>query len=178
MKDITMASSSLPLAVTLGLALPGILAASIAISTPGVAEPVISERQISVALAQDIATAAMEQCRKDGFKVAVTVVDRSGRLKVLLRDDGTGPQTIEASQRKAYTSAAFRVPSGTFAERVSHPAAAALIQLENVIALQGGVPVKVGDEVIGAVGVGGAPGGDKDEACANAGIQKVVDRLH
>lgn len=173
-----MASYSRPLVVIWALVSPAVLSASVAINTPGWAQQVLSERQISVALAQDIATAAVEQCRKDGFKVAVTVVDRGGRIKVLLRDDGTGPQVIEASQRKAYTAAAFRVPSGVFAERVSHPAAAALTNLESVLALQGGVPIKAGDEVIGAVGVGGAPGGDKDEVCANAGIQKVADRLH
>jgi len=171
-----MLSHSLRRALVMGLISPTALAASLATNT-GYAQQVVTERQISVGLAQEIATAALEQCRRDGFKVAVTVVDRSGRIKALLRDDGTGPHTIEASRRKAYTSAVFRVPTGVFAERVSHPAAAALTQLEDVIALQGGVPVKSGDEVIGAVGVGGAPGGDKDEICANAGIQKVADRL-
>src|SRR4051794_35050923 len=80
------------------------------------------ERQVSIAVAHDIAMAAMEQCRKDGFKVAVTVVDRGGRMKAMIRDDGTGPHTIEASERKAYTASAFRVPTATFAERVSQPA--------------------------------------------------------
>jgi uncharacterized protein GlcG (DUF336 family) len=155
-----------------------VLAASVQLSAPARAEQTLTERQMSLEIAQEIATTAVDQCRKDGFKVAATVVDRSGYIKVLLRADGTGPHTIEASRRKAYTAAVFRVSSGTFAERVSHPAAAALTQLDSVISLQGGVPIKVGDEVIGAIGVGGAPGGDKDEACANAGLQKVSERLH
>jgi uncharacterized protein GlcG (DUF336 family) len=154
------------------------LAASVQLSTPVRAEQVLTEKQISLEIAQEIAATAVDQCRKDGFKVAATVVDRSGYIKVLLRADGTGPHTIEASRRKAYTAAVFRVSTGTFTERVSHPAAAALTQLDSVISLQGGLPIKVGDEVIGAIGVGGAPGGDKDEVCANAGLQKVSERLH
>ena len=144
---------------------------------PSTAAPVLSEKQISMAIANDMALAAVDQRRKDGFHVAVTVVDRAGRIKVVIRDDGANPHTVEASQRKAYTAAMFRVPTGTFAERVRQPAAAALINLADVIALQGGLPIKAADEVIGAIGVGGAPGGDKDEVCAQAGIHKVADQL-
>lgn len=154
-----------------------LMAFSISMGTSNAAQGVLSEKQISLDLAHDIALAAVEQCRKNGFRVAATVVDRAGQTKVVLRDDGTGPHVVEASRRKAYTAAVFRVPSGAFTERVSNPAVAALTQLRGVIALRGGVPIKAGDEVIGAVGVGGAPGGDKDEACAQAGIQKVADQL-
>jgi uncharacterized protein GlcG (DUF336 family) len=153
-----------------------LISSNIAIVLPAAAQP-LSEKQISLAIAQEIASAAVEQCRKDGFRVAATVVDRAGRTKVILRDDATGPHTVEASQRKAYTAAVFRVSTLTFAERVKQPAAAGLTNLEGVLALQGGMPIKAGEEVIGAVGVGGAPGGDKDEACAQAGIQKVMDQL-
>jgi uncharacterized protein GlcG (DUF336 family) len=138
---------------------------------------VLMEKQISMAIAQEIAAAAVDKCQKDGFKVTATVVDRNGRIKAMLRADGTNPQTIEASQRKAYTAAMFRTTTDAFAERVSKPASAALTQLDGVIALRGGVPIKAGDDVIGAIGVGGAPGGDKDEVCSNAGIQKVIERL-
>ena len=153
-----------------------LVALSIAVA-PATAQQVLTEKQISVALAQEIAQAAMNQCHSDGYRVAVTVVDRGGQIRAILRDDGGNPHLVEASQRKAYTSAMLRVPSGAFAERVQNPAAAALTELDNVIALRGGLPIKVGDEVIGGVGVGGAPGGDKDEACAQAGIQKVADKL-
>jgi uncharacterized protein GlcG (DUF336 family) len=156
-----------------------VLAALFIANTPAVAQQVLTEKQLSVALAQEIAQAAMAQCHNDGYRVAVTVVDRGGQIRALLRDDGGNPHLVEASQRKAYTSAMFRAPSGAFSERVQqNPGAAALTELDNVIALRGGLPVKVGDEVIGAVGVGGAPGGDKDEACAQVGIQKVSDKLH
>ena len=150
---------------------------SVAAACPAAAQ-VLNEKQISLALAHDVAMAAVEQCRKDGYRVAATVVDRAGRTKVIVRDDGAGPHTVEASQRKAYTAAMFRVPTVLFAERIKQPAAAALTNLENVIALQGGVPIKAGDEVIGAIGVGGAPGGDKDDVCAQAGIQKIANQLH
>jgi uncharacterized protein GlcG (DUF336 family) len=166
------------LLTTCAIISPVAFIASALVSAPAQAQQVLTEKQVSLAIAQEMATAAVEQCRKDGFKVAATVVDRSGNVKVLLRADGTGPHVFEASRRKAYTAAVFRVPTGTFAERVSHPAAASLTQLDSVIALQGGVPIKVGDEVIGAIGVGGAPGGDKDEVCANAGLQKVAEHLH
>ncbi len=151
--------------------------AALSIAASPAAAQIVTEKQVSAAVAQEIAQAAMMQCRNDGYRVAVTVVDRSGQNKAVLRDDGGNPHLLEASQRKAYTSAMFRAPSGAFAERVQNPAAAALTELDNVIALRGGLPIKVGDEVIGAVGVGGAPGGDKDEACAQAGIQKVADKL-
>ena len=160
-------------------AVPAVLtAACVATGASAPAQQVLNEKQISLALAQDIAQAAVEQCRKDGFRVVVTVVDRAGRVKAVLRDDGTGPHSLDTSRRKAYTSLTFRTPTGEFAERVQgNPAAAALKDVENVIALRGGLPIKAGDEVIGAVGVGGAPGGDKDEACAQAGIRKVADEL-
>jgi uncharacterized protein GlcG (DUF336 family) len=154
-----------------------LLAAAAAMVAPSQAQQVLAEKQVSLLLARDIAIAAIEQCRKDGFRVVVTVVDRGGRIKAVLRDDGTGPHAIEASQRKAYTAAVFRVSTAVFAERVSNPAAAPLTQLKDVIALRGGLPIKAGDEVIGAIGVGGAPSGDKDEACAQAGLQKVVEQL-
>jgi uncharacterized protein GlcG (DUF336 family) len=153
-----------------------LMSCSIPTAGPAAAQ-VLSEKQVSLAIAHDIAMAAVDQCRKDGFRVAATVVDRAGRTKVVVRDDGTGPHTVEASERKAYTAAVFRVPTGTFAERVKQPAAAALINLDHVIALQGGLPIKAGEEVIGAIGIGGAPGGDKDEVFALAGIQKVADQL-
>jgi uncharacterized protein GlcG (DUF336 family) len=147
-------------------------------ASPVLAQQVLTERQISIALAQEIAQAAMMQCRHDGYKVAVTVVDRAGEIKAVLRDDNGNPHLVEASKRKAFTAAMFKSPSGAFAERIQNPAAAALTYLDGVIALRGGLPIKVADEVIGAVGVGGAPGGEKDEACAQAGIQKVSGQLH
>lgn len=147
-------------------------------SAPAAAQGVLNERQISLALAEEAAEAAIMQCRMDGFRVTVTVVDRAGRIKAVVRDDGTGPHTLDSSRRKAYTSVSFRISTTDFTRLVeTNPAAANLKDLEGVIAVAGGLPIKVGDEVIGAIGVGGAPGGDRDEACAQAGINRISERL-
>lgn len=147
-------------------------------TTLALADGMLMEKQISLQLAQETAMATIEQCRKDGYKVAVTVVDRAGQIKVILRDDGTGPHTVDSSRRKAYTSLTFRVSTSEFAKRLaSNPAAANLKDITDVLVLGGGLPIFSGNEIIGAVGVGGAPGGDKDEACAQAGINKITGKL-
>jgi uncharacterized protein GlcG (DUF336 family) len=94
-----------------------------------------------------------------------------------LRGDGSSPHTFENSLRKAYTARTFRSPSGDLAERVKTNPTLSAVYLHNVIAAQGALPIKLGDEVIGAVGVSGAPGGEKDEACSKAGIDKVAAGL-
>jgi uncharacterized protein GlcG (DUF336 family) len=109
--------------------------------------------------------------------VSVTVVGLEGETLVAVRGDGSAPHTFENSQRKAYTARTFRAPSGEFAQRVKDNPTTGAVHLSGVIAAQGALPIKVGDAVIGAVGVSGAPGGDKDEACAKAGIDKVADQL-
>jgi len=84
---------------------------------------------------------------------------------------------MENSQKKAYTARTFRIPSGEFAQRVKDNPTTGAVHLSGIVAAQGALPIKVGDEVIGSVGVSGAPGGDKDEACAKAGIDKIADQL-
>jgi uncharacterized protein GlcG (DUF336 family) len=120
---------------------------------------------------------ALAQCQKDGYKVSTAVVDRGGNLLAFVRDPAAGPHTAESSRRKAFTSATFGMTSAAFATLTANPAAAGLKDLTGVFALAGGVPIKIGDEVLGGVGVGGAPGGEKDEACANAGLQKAAGQL-
>jgi uncharacterized protein GlcG (DUF336 family) len=118
-----------------------------------------------------------ETCRANGYAVSVTVVGRNGEIIVQVRGDNTGPHTIENSMCKAYTARTFRSPSGALVERLKADPTLGLIHLTNVIANQGALPIKVGDEVIGAAGASGAPGGEKDEACVKAGIDKVADQL-
>ena len=84
---------------------------------------------------------------------------------------------MENSQRKAYTARTFRISSGEFAQRVKDNPSISAVHLTGIIAAQGALPIKAGDEVIGAVGVSGAPGGEKDEACAKAGLDKIADQL-
>jgi uncharacterized protein GlcG (DUF336 family) len=152
-----------------------ILVGSIAISaTPALAQSVLNERQISLGLAREAANAAINQCRKDGYQVSVTVVDRSGQVKVMMRDDNSGPHTPDTSRRKAYTALTFRTSTTELANRVaSNPSAANLRDITDIILLAGGLPIRAGNEVIGGIGVGGAPGGDRDEVCAKAGIDKI-----
>ena len=159
--------------VIFSLALPVVL-----LALPAAAQEVLTEKALSLDLAQGIAEAALAKCRTDGNHVSITVVDRDGLIKAVLRDDGSGPHTLTTSRRKAFTSATFKQSSADWAKRVlTEPAIAGLKDTEGTIALGGGVPIKAGNEVIGAVGVSGAPGAEKDEACANAGIQKFADKL-
>jgi uncharacterized protein GlcG (DUF336 family) len=140
------------------------------------AQGVIMERNISAGLARAIAEAAME-CTKDGAGLSVAVVDRAGQIKVLLRGDGSPPMGAELSRRKAYTARTFRRPSLEWAKRTQTDLAGQRM-LADVIPLGGGVPIKVGDETIGAVGVSGTPGGQQgDEDCAKSAIAKVADGL-
>ena len=130
-----------------------------------------------MATALTIATTAIDICKTNGYRVSAAVVGRSGEIIVHLRGDDTGPHTIENSYKKAYTSRTFRISSGEFAQRVKDNPTTGAVHLTNIVAAQGALPIKVGDETIGAVGVSGAPGGDKDEVCAKAGIDKVADQL-
>lgn len=150
-------------------------AVSIAIfATPALAQTVLNERQISLGLAREAANAAINQCRKDGYQVSVTVVDRSGQVKVMMRDDNSGPHTPDTSRRKAYTALTFRTSTTELANRVaSNPSAANLRDITDIILLAGGLPIRAGNEVIGGIGVGGAPSGDIDEVCAKAGVDKI-----
>jgi uncharacterized protein GlcG (DUF336 family) len=141
------------------------------------AQGVLTEKSVSMLMAKAIAEGAVEQCTKDGFSVAVVVVDRAGVPRVMLRGDGTNPHNVENATRKAYTARTFRTSSGEWAKRTADPAAAGPRLLSGTIGLAGALPIKVGDDTIGAVGVSGAPGGDKDEVCAAAGIAKVQAQL-
>jgi uncharacterized protein GlcG (DUF336 family) len=152
------------------------LAIAAVISSPAGAQTVITQKNISLTLAQAIANAAIAQCRTMGYKTSVTVVDREGMPMVMLSDDGAGLNTREGSDRKAYTAAAFRQPSAAFVKRMhDNPESAGSIQYTRVLALGGGLPIKAGADVIGAVGVSGTPG--KDDECSQAGIDKVAGEL-
>jgi uncharacterized protein GlcG (DUF336 family) len=141
------------------------------------AAQLLNQKGLSAAMAMTIAQTALETCTKQGYHVSVHVVGRDGEVLVAVRGDGAPPHTMENSQRKAYTSRTFRIPSGEFVQRVKDNPTTGAVHLTGVIAAQGALPIKVGDEVIGAVGVSGAPGGEKDEVCAKSGVDKVADQL-
>ncbi len=137
----------------------------------------LNEKSLSLNMALAIAETAQETCTQHGYPVSTSVLGRQGQVLVALRGDGSPPHTFENSRRKAYTSLTFRGSSGDFVQRVKGDPTTGLVHLANVIAAQGGLPIKVGDEVIGAIGVSESPGGDKDEVCAQAGIDKVAAEL-
>ncbi len=137
----------------------------------------LQHRDLSASMALTIAETAIATCKANGYNVSVTVVGRNGEVIVQVRGDNTGPHTMENSMRKAYTARTFRIPSGDMVTRVKDNPTLGLIHLSNVIANQGALPIKVGDETIGAAGASGAPGGEKDEACVKAGIDKVAGQL-
>lgn len=147
-----------------------------ALTSPVYAQGVIIEKNLSLALAQTMANAAMAKCQSMGYKISVSVLDRGGLALVMLRDEGASLHTPESSDRKAYTARTFRQPSAAIVKRImDEPAVAGFKEYTRVIALQGGLPIKVGNDVIGAIGVSGSPG--KDDVCAQAGIDKVADQL-
>ena len=147
-----------------------------AVASPANAQ-LLSHKDLSSSIAFTIAQTTIETCKTNGYAVSVTVVGRSGEIILQVRGDNTGPHTVENSFRKAYTARTFRSPSGDLVGRLKAEPTLGLIHLTNVIANQGALPIKVGDEVIGAAGASGAPGGEKDEACVKAGLDKVADQL-
>ena len=150
---------------------------SVLAASPALAQAPQVEKNISMAMALAIIQGTIEQCTKDGYKVSVVIVDKAGNVAASIRGDGTNPHTMEFGRLKAYTSRTRGQTSLEFMKLTSDPANAYLRQIPNTVAVGGGVPIKAGNEVIGAVGVSGAPGGEKDEVCANAGIAKVADAL-
>ena len=136
-----------------------------------------NEKNLTLAMAQAIADGAMEKCKSMGFKVSVAVIDRDGLPIVTLRGDGAGLHTPEGADRKAYTARTFSQPSAAFTKRMlDDPNSVGSRQYTRVLALAGGLPIKVGDDVVGAVGVSGSPG--NDDVCSQAGIDKVADQLN
>lgn len=153
------------------------LALSFAAATAG-AQAVRTEKNMSLDLANQIASATVAACAANNYAVTATVVDRAGTVRAVQRADNAGPHTLAASQQKAFTSASAKNNTLAMMDNAQkNPAAATLVYIPGFLLVGGGVPVKVGNEVIGAVGVGGAPGGHLDEQCAMAGIDKVKELL-
>jgi uncharacterized protein GlcG (DUF336 family) len=154
------------------------LAVAFACSLAGAANAqLVAHKDISAAMALTMAETAIATCKTNGYNVSANVVGRNGEVIVAMRGDNTGPHTLENSMKKAYTARAQRRSSGEFATAVKDNPTAGALSLTNITPAQGALPIKVGEDTIGAIGVSGAPGGDKDEACAKAAIDKVADQL-
>jgi uncharacterized protein GlcG (DUF336 family) len=139
------------------------------------AEELPREAVLPLHLASKAAAAAQEKCKQDGYRVSVAVVDRAGVLKVLMRGDGAGPHTTESSSKKAFTAASLRRPTSELADLLAKaPTLQGLRDMDQrVLILGGGLPIEIGGEVVGGIGVGGAPGAHLDDACAQAGLDSI-----
>jgi uncharacterized protein GlcG (DUF336 family) len=143
---------------------------------PAHAQGVVMQRNLSLALAKTIAEATLAECQAKGFHTSAAVVDRAGQPLVLLRDEQATAQTLEMSRRKAYTARMFRTTTLEFQKRTTDPELLPQRDVSEILALGGGVPILVGNEVIGGVGSSGSSQ-TQDDACAKAGIAKVADQL-
>jgi len=161
----------------LGIAAVASMVTSLLLPPPlvGAADELPREATLPVSLALKAASAALEKCKQDGHRVSVTVVDRAGVVRVLLRGDGAGPHTTDSSSKKAYTAASLRRPTSELADLITKvPTLQALRDMsERIIILGGGLPIEIAGDVLGGIGVGGAPGAQLDDACAQAGLDSI-----
>jgi uncharacterized protein GlcG (DUF336 family) len=148
---------------------------SCALAVPASAQ-LLQRQDLSYSMAKTIAETAVEDCKARGYAVAAVVVDRGGDTIVALRADNAGPHTMENARRKAYTARTFRMTTEAFAKLMETSSVRRQqTTLPHVIAIPGGVPIKVGEDVIGGIGVSGSPG--VDEPCVQAGLDKVAEFL-
>ena len=150
-------------------------ALAVSLAAPASAQ-LLQRKDLSLSVAQTIANGALDACKAMGYAASVVVVDRGGDTLVALRGDGSGPHTVENARRKAYTANTFKMSTEEFMQAMkTQPVRREQTTLPNVIAINGGVPIKAGNEVIGGIGLSGSPG--KDEECVNAGLEKVKQFL-
>ena len=136
----------------------------------------VERKDLSYAMALDIATGTLEACKARGYATGVVVVDRGGNVVVSLRGDNAGLHTVENARRKAYTALTFKMTTQAFLDEMkTRPVRREQTSLPGIIAIDGGAPIKVGNDVIGGVGASGSPG--VDEECVNAGLEKVKQFL-
>jgi uncharacterized protein GlcG (DUF336 family) len=133
------------------------------------------EAVLPIGMAGKAIQASLDACNKDGYRVSVSVVDRAGVLRAMARADGAGPHTVDSSRKKAYTAASFRRPTNELVELINKvPTLQAFREInDQVLMLGGGLPIEIGGEIVGGIGVGGAPGAHLDDACAQAGLDAI-----
>jgi len=147
------------------------------------ADSLPTRKQLPLSVAMEAAMEAVAVCEKSGYRITATVMDASGVIKAIAKGDLAPPHTLDSSRGKSYAAVSlgpnFSEPttSAIVARVANGPAFGPLQHLPGVFLVPGGVLIKSGDDVVGAIGVGGAPGGDKDEVCAQAAVAKIADRL-
>ncbi len=155
-----------------------VIAALVSAASFPVQSQVLTERNVSLQLSTTMANAAIAACKADGYDVTVAVVDRAGDLKVLLRGDTANPHNADLARRKAYTARTFGVPSMEVAKRTNGPTDLSGQRfLVDIIPLGGGVPIMIGTDKIGGLGISGSPTQEADEKCANAALASVAAQL-
>ena len=161
------------------LSRPAIVLLATAFAAPMCLAQALQTHRIPAALAAEAASEAVAACAKQGYRETAVVIDADGATIAALRGDGAGVHTIDSAHDKAYTAASFKADTSALFERSKTALGFANLftQLPHLILLGGGVVIKVGDEVVGAIGAAGAPGADLDEACARAGLDKIRDQL-
>ena len=160
----------LTLRMLFGVAIAGL------VPFPTAGQGLVTQRNLSLGMAKTIAEAALAECKAKGFNTAVAVVDRAGQVLVILRDEQATAQQAEMARRKAYTARMFRMSTLEFQKRTAEPAYAAQRDVADILALGGGVPIQVGNDIIGGIGSSGSSQ-EMDDACARAGVAKVADLL-
>ena len=151
------------------------IAAAVLFAAGTWADELPKESVLPLSLATKALQSAMEACKKDGYRVSVSIVDRAGVLRAMSRADGAGSHTVDSSRKKAYTAASSRRPTTELAELIAKvPTVQALREMNpEILILGGGLPIEMSGEVVGGIGVGGAPGAHLDDACAQAGLDAI-----
>jgi uncharacterized protein GlcG (DUF336 family) len=144
-------------------------------STVPAADDLPKEAVLPMGLAGKAIQASLDACNKDGYRVSVSIVDRSGVLRVMARADGAGPHTVDSSKKKAYTASSLRRSTTDLAELINTVQTLQALREVNdqILMLGGGLPIEIGGEIVGGIGVGGAPGAHLDDACAQAGLDAI-----
>jgi uncharacterized protein GlcG (DUF336 family) len=153
------------------------IALVVALCSSASAQGLVTQRNLSLALAKTIAEATLAECKAKGFSTAAAVVDRAGQVMVILRDEQATAQTVDMARRKAYTARMFRTSTMEFQKRTaSDPTLLPQRDVADILALGGGIPIQVGSDTIGGVGSSGSSQ-ETDDSCAKAGLAKVADML-
>lgn len=152
-----------------------VLADGLMAAQPALADELPKESVLPLGVANKAIQAALESCKKDGYRVSVSVVDRSGVLRAMGRSDGAGSHTVDSSRKKAYTAASTRRPTTELADLIMKvPTVQALRDINgDMLVLGGGLPIEISGEIVGGIGVGGAPGAHLDDACAQDGLDAI-----
>jgi uncharacterized protein GlcG (DUF336 family) len=137
------------------------------------ASPTVPLKRLTLETANKVAQAAIDACRKQGIQIGVTVVDRDGLVQVVLRDTIAAQITVPISRQKAFTAVNFNAPTSQLEDRADTP----IGRVDGLVMSAGGLPIQAAGQLLGGVGVSGAPSGKTDEDCAQAGVDAVIDDL-